>query len=245
MDNNIIENSKIPVVKIGFDKVWEAKNWYETVIKIPKYGLKNSGTKWNLGDIPEDVPRIIAEAGDKNEAESILKKRLEEEISKPEKRKIIEDAVVKAEKRWKKVAGEYFSLLPDLIDVPLENFEKVYLAYFTFSTRCPFYKNTFMFNKYLDFADNAMHEIMHIEFLKKYSKYCMEKGLNDDKIGHLKEILTALLNVAMKHLLSRPDRGYTKHQELRSKAVELYNKNKIFGEVLDGMIDLVKAANFN
>ena len=40
---------------------------------------------------------------------------------------------------------------------------------------------------------------MHIEFLKKYHKYCLSKGLTETQVQHLKEILTVLLNEDMKY----------------------------------------------
>jgi len=81
---------------------------------------------------------------------------------------------------------------------------------------------------------------MHIEFLKKYETYCKERGLNNNQIDHLKEILTVLLNDSMKKLLTRPDRGYTKHQELRAVVLEIRKGSKSFPDFLDKMIALVK-----
>jgi len=232
--------NQIPKVVIEFNEDWEVNNWYNTVKKDPKYGLAGGKTKWALGDIPKDVPNIISNAVDEKSVKTTLRNKLKEKLKKPDKMALINETVNKGEKRWQSVAKDYFSLLSGMLGVPIENFEKEYFAYFNFSSKCPFFGNTFMFNKYLDFADNTMHEIMHIEFLKEYKAYCKEKGLSNNQIDHLKEILTVLLNDSMKKLLSRPDRGYTKHQELRVKALEIRKESKDFPDFLDKMIALVK-----
>jgi hypothetical protein len=239
-----INLNQIPEVVIGFNEEWEINNWYDTVKKEPNYGLKSGKTRWGLGDIPEDVSAIILDSDSEHTAKSELKIRLENELKKPEKRKLVDETINKAKERWQSVSEDFFPLLSDLLNIPLEKFEKKYFAYFTFSTRCPFFGNTFMFNKYINFSDIAMHEIMHIEFLKEYENYCKEKGLNYEQVGHLKEILTVLLNEPMKNLLIRVDPGYTKHQELRSKAVEIYKTSENFRVFLDKIIDLIKAASF-
>lgn len=236
--------NQIPEVIVEFNEDWEVNNWYDTVKKDPKYGLSGGKTKWGLGDIPNDVPDIVANITDESLAKVALKNRLENELEKPEKKELIENEISKAKKRWDNIAKDYFYLLSNMIEVPIAQFEKQYFAYFTFGTRCPFFKNAFMFNKYLDFANIAMHEIMHIEFLKAYKSYCEKKGLNDNQIDHLKEILTILLNDPMKNCLSRPDIGYTKHQELRTKALELRENSKSFVEFLDKIITVFKAENY-
>ncbi|MBU2081911.1 hypothetical protein KKH14_00550 [Patescibacteria group bacterium] len=238
------EITHLPEVIIEFNEDWEIDNWYDTVKKDPKFGLSGGKTKWGLGDIPSDVPDIIADITDENSAKEVLKKRLESELEKSERKELIKNEINKAKERWNNVAESYFNLLSDMIEIPIAQFEKQYFAYFTFSTRCPFFKNTFMFNSRLNFADNAIHEIMYIEFLKAYKEYCLKKGLNDNQIDHLKEILTVLLNDSMKGLLSRPDNGYTKHQELRVKALELYKNSKNFVEFLDKIITVIKLENY-
>jgi hypothetical protein len=242
-EQNKEQKEQVPKITFRFNERREIDNWYATFNGTPKFGLRGGRTRWYLGDIPEDVSREIAGL-DEESAKSIIKNRIEEELKNPEKIRIMEEAIGKAKERWQTVDKDYFSLLSKLINVPVEKFEKQYFAEYTLSARCPFRKDGFMFNRFKDFADIAMHEIMHIEFLKEYRGYCKERGLDDNQIDHLKEILTALLNEPMKNLLSQPDIGYTKHVELRERALEIYKNSKNFLEFLDKMIELVKGANF-
>lgn len=234
----------MPEIIFRFNKQREIYNWYVTLTGTPKFGLRGGRTKWNLGDIPEDVSREIVGL-DEQSAKLIIRNRLEKELGKQEVKKLIEETIDKAKKRWKVVEKDYFLLLSKLINVSIEKFEKQYFAEYTLCARCPFFGNSFMFSRFKDSADTTMHEIMHIEFLKEYKNYCKKKGLDDNQIDHLKEILTVLLNEPMKNLLSKPDMGYTKHEELRARAIEIHKKSKNFKEFLDEMIELVKKANFN
>lgn len=242
------EKSVIPIIEIGFDEQWEAANWYETIYSQARYGLRRGGNKWGLGNIPADLPSLL-ENKKKDEAMLFIKQRLEIEIKRPEIAQIIRVSIERAQKRWGQVDKEFFPVLSSMLDVAITRFEPIYYAYFTLSTRAPFGKNAFMFNQYRDFADLAMHEIMHIEFLKEYKQYCAERGLSEEEIEHLKEILTVLLNEDASHLLSKPESGYTKHEQLRTQVLEIYKKNgskdgnfKIF---LEKIIPLIKQANFN
>jgi hypothetical protein len=105
-----------------------------------------------------------------------------------------------------------------------------------------------MFSQFNDFSNSAAHEIMHIEFLKRYSEYCLEKGLSKLQLSHLKEILTVLLNVDAPALLYHPDFGYEKHKEIRLQTKELYIQKKELGQnfihFLDKVINSVKNTNF-
>lgn len=233
----------MPKITFRFNGQREISNWYGTIRGTSKFGLSGGRTKYNLGDIPSDMAQIIADT-DEETSKLLIRKRLEEEYEKPERKKLIEKTIDRAQKRWETVSKEYFRLLSELINVPEEKFEKEYFAEYTFGARCPFFRNSFMFSRFMDFADNAMHEIMHIEFFKEYRNYCKEKGLNDNQIDHLKEILTVLLNESMKNLLSKPEIGYTKHKELRAKALEIHKDSKNFREFLDKMIELIKKVNF-
>jgi hypothetical protein len=233
-EQNKEQREQMPEINFRFNKQREINNWYTTLTGTPKFGLSGGRTKWNLGDIPKDVSREIAGL-DEESAKLIIKNRIEKELEKPDVQNLIEEKINKAKERWGTVAKGYFSLLSQLINVPVEKFEKQYFAEYTFSARCPFGKDSFMFNRFRDFADTAMHEIMHIEFLKEYRGYCKERGLDDSQIDHLKEILTVLLNEPA---------GYTKHVELREKALEIHKNSKNFLEFLDKMIELIKETDF-
>lgn len=249
---NMLEDKKndrpIPTVIIGFNKEWEINNWYDTIHSQAKYGLRQGGNKWGLGEIPADLPSLLEKIQNEEEKKIFIEQRLELEIKRPEIVGLIQESVNKARVRWDQVKYDFFPILSDMLDVPSEQFESAYNAYFTLSKRAPFGKNSFMFTRYLDFSDLAMHEIMHIEFLKAYMSYCLEKGLNEEKISHLKEILTVLLNADVRHLLTREEPGYTKHEKLRAEVLEIYKKSGSkkgdFKSFLDKTILLIKRAEF-
>ena len=206
------KGKNLPIIDIGFDEVWEAENWYGTIFNKPRFGLRSGKDKWNLGDIPADLPELLEKIEDRGDRMSLIRKRLSSEIKRPEITQLINSSIVSTLKRWKEVDKEFFPILSIMIDVSLMQFEPRYRACFTLSSRAPFTKDAFMFNRYLDFADLAMHEIMHIEFLKAYASFCIEQGLSEAQIDHLKEVLTILLNEDARRLLTRLDPGYTKHQ---------------------------------
>jgi len=242
-----IENI-LPHVVFGFNKEWEAFNWYETCVKEATYGLKGGSKKWDLGDIPPEVLTIINQHEYKQDILAAIRLLLKKFIQNPEHSQAIQQTIEKAQKRWDKINGQYFLLLSRMLNVPISEFEKEYYAFFTFGMRCPFHKNTFMFSRFNDFSNTVTHEIMHIEFLKKYTDHCRAKGLSEMQISHLKEILTVLLNEDMKKLLYHSDYGYEKHIAIRKKILKLYQQNKKnkkqFINFLDKAIELMRLQKF-
>lgn len=138
-----------------------------------------------------------------------------------------------------------------MLDVPVDTFEKKYHAHLTFTRRCPFDGNEFMFSRFGRIENTATHEIMHIEFLKAYAAYCRERGLTDSQIQHLKEILAVLLDEdeVIRGLRSYRDPGYAKHTQLRERVLEIYRKiggaEGKFKDFLDEVIPLMQSANFD
>jgi len=210
-------------IKVSFNLEWEVLNWYETICGKSAYGL-NTGNKWPLGKIPEDVPGQI-DCKDKSVALDKIRELIPKMIKEPENKKFMDAVMEVAEKRWVAVEDEYLGRLSEMLDVPRSDFWDDYRAYFTFAVRSPFDQNAFMFSGFQKFIDSAAHEVMHIEFLKAYYDYSEERGLSEDQIGHLKEALTVLLNIDMSDILTKPDEGYTNHQELRQQISRLYVQN--------------------
>src|SRR3989344_2610065 len=172
MNNKAIIGREIflPNIIFGFDENWELQNWYDTCTKEATYGL-SSGNKWGLGNIPPDVPKIIAKAKSTEDALNKAKIILVEFLKTSEASHQIQETSERAQKRWNKIASEYFLRLSKMLDVPIKDFEKKYYAFFTFSRRCPFSKGKFMFNQFNDFSNNAAHEIMHIEKKEAFQNY--------------------------------------------------------------------------
>lgn len=233
-----------PEIVFGFDQSWEFRNWYQTCTQKVAYGTKDGNDQWNLGDIPPAIREVvIAETSES----AVLKKMsplFEDFIKSDTAIETREKIIERAQGRWNKVGEKYFSALSSMLEVPVHKFEKQYFAFFTYSRRCPFNGNRFMFNRFNDFSNTASHEIMHIEFLKKYTPYCKEVELSDMQISHLKEILTVLLNVDMVDVLFRPDQGYKKHEAIRPQVLKLYEEQKKegknFSSFLNKTISLIK-----
>jgi len=243
------KNDSFPKITFTFNKEWEIQNWYDTCSKEVKAGLRNGSKKWGLGDIPSEIPEIIASSQNREDALNKIRPLFEEFINKPESKQIISHSTERAQKNWQEISRKYFQLLSQMLEVPISEFEKEYRAYFTFSQRCPFGDHEFMFKRKTDISNTAAHEIMHIELLKKYNNYFKEKGLSDEQIYHLKEILTVLLNEDMKDIMFKPDSGYFNHQGLRAEVLEIYQQHKKSGDsfqkFLDEIIPVIKNHNFS
>lgn len=247
-DDKNCNSNFLPKVIIEFNHQWEVRNWYDTCTKEVIYGLKDGKTKFDLGDIPPKIVDIVTNASSDKEAINLISKELDRFIANHKAQETMLRTIDRAKKRWDEVSNKYFILLSETLDIPINEFEKQYYAFFTFGIRCPFHQNMFMFNQYMDFADMAMHEIMHIEFLKKYKQHCLDQGLDFAQVSHLKEILTVILNSDMSQIMTKPDYGYAKHQTVRKEVMGLYQQAKKSGknflEFLDLAINVVKSDTF-
>lgn len=236
----------LPKIIFGFNKDWELKNWVDSCVKNISYDA-GGHKKWDLGGIPQEVEMLAEKIESEEKFRSKIKKVLAKFLKTPRASRIIKDVSERAKKRWAEAGQECFYALSKMLDIPLEEFEKEYCAYFTFGKRIPFGKNKFMFNQFSDFPNTASHEIMHIEFLKKYNAYCVGKGLEEKQIGDLKEILTVLLNEDLGEFLYLPDRGYDGHREIRKEVLKLYKKHKktkkSFPLFLDKITELLKSSS--
>lgn len=237
------KSKEFPKIIFGFDKNWELENWRDSCIKNNKYSAKNN-EMWGLGSIPKDVKEIINNNYSDEEVMFKLVSIMDNFLKTSEALSTIKKVSDNAESNWGKIESNFFPALLKMLDLSPEEIEKKYYACFTFGRRCPFSTNKFMFSPFVSFATHASHEIMHIEFLKKYRKHCLEKGLTETQIQHLKEILTVILNEDMKDLLSVPDKGYVYHKEIREEILKRYKEHKKTKEnftfFLDNSICLLK-----
>lgn len=245
---NSSKQNLLPIIIFGFNKDWELKNWIDSCVKNIAYDAGGS-KKWDLGGIPQEVEMIAEKIKSEKNLESKIKNILDRFIKTPKSSRIIKDVTERAEKRWAEVGQDCLCGLSKMMNIPIGEFEKDYYAYFTFGKRIPFGKNQFMFNQFGDFPNTASHEIMHIEFLKKYKNYCINEGLEEKQVNHLKEILTVLLNEDLAEFLYLPDRGYDGHRKIRQEVLKLYKKHKKtkknFTIFLNKVIELVRAQNLN
>lgn len=242
------KTTEFPKIIFGFDKEWELKNWHASCVKNNNYSDKES-KMWGLGNIPQDVKTIIDNKYSNEETMSKLSTIMDNFLKTSESLSVIKKVTDKAESSWGKIEKFFFPALLKMLDLSIEEIEKKYYAYFTFGRRCPFCDNKFMFSPFVSFVTHASHEIMHIEFLKKYRKHCLNKGLTEMQIQHLKEIITVILNEDMKDLLSVPDKGYDYHQKIREEILKIYQESKKtkenFTAFLDNTICLLKKNFWN
>lgn len=240
--------TKFPKIFFGFDKKWELENWHDSCVKNNNYS-DGGGGMWGLGNIPQVVKTTINNKYSSEETVSKLATIMDDFLKTPETQLVIKKVIDKAEDSWGKIEEKFFPALLKMLDLSIEEIEKKYYAYFTFGRRCPFYDNKFMFSPFVSFVTHASHEIMHIEFLKKYRKYCLDKGLTETQIQHLKEIITVILNEDMKDLLSVPDKGYDYHKKIREEILKIYQESKKtkenFTVFLDNSIWLLKKNFWN
>ncbi len=88
----------------------------------------------------------------------------------------------------------------------------------------------------------AMHEIMHLFFVKYYWQYCKEDlGLDDKQIYDVKEAVTVILNLELDDIRFFTDVGHPGHEELRQKIKESWLKNKDFKKVLEDASLFIKS----
>ena len=124
-------------------------------------------------------------------------------------------------------------------------YTKNFYATFTLMTSCPYdpASNWFMVAAPRPMSrqiTNIFHEILHLQFIHHYRKYCLKKGLTEKQFQDLKEAITFLLNepVFKKYGLA-PDRGYPNHQELRKELKKIWQKQRKFKIFLDKSIELM------
>jgi len=236
------ENKTIfPNIVFKFDKKWELKNWIVSSVNKVTY---DPLLKWDTGGIPQEVSVIVEEGGDEEEIKSKIQSVFDNFLTKPKASLIMKDITERSQKRWNEAGEKCLLALSKMLDIPLDEFNKTYYACFTFARRIPFFENNFMFGQFSDFPNTASHEIMHNEFLKKYKTHCVEKGLSETQINHLKEILTVLLNEDLDDVLYLPDRGYDSHKKIRRNVLILYREHKKTGQgfvvFLDKVIESLK-----
>jgi hypothetical protein len=128
---------------------------------------------------------------------------------------------------WGNVSAEFYSIAERIFGVSLS---KDVTAYLTVNNRCPYNIAESLF--FVSISEKVptrtvMHELWHFYTWEKFGAN-EELRLGREKYNDLKEALTVLLNVECRHLLppDELDRGYAKHQVLRTKILELWEQNQ-------------------
>lgn len=187
-----------------------------------------------LGTLPKDFVASVRNAEALKAKETLVASFLDSEYAK--EKDFIEERIKLFKKQWEPVNDEYFRRLERILQITLPD-SATYVGFLTSAGSCPFNVNPAWFM--VRIADNigdaiAAHEILHIEFRKKYSLYCRDVlKLSPDEFMTIQEATTLLLNEEMGDLLSRPDYGYKEHQQLRKILAKEWNTHKDFKKLLD------------
>lgn len=178
---------------------------------------------------------LVKEYGDnpsQNNAESFVEAYIN-------KNTINTDEVTRSlQKNWDEISLEYQKRAEKIFGVGLPN---DVTAYSTINDRCPYNIQDHMFYvsvAYLNAVNKtAMHELWHFYTWYKYGIE-WEQKIGTQKYNEIKEALTVLLNVECEDLLPEGivDKGYTQHQELRQKILDLWSKDKDMDKLWQALV---------
>lgn len=220
-------------VKIDYSINEDVNNWVRFLsLKRDLFGLKSK----DLWKIDDSSLKKKLKGKSKKEMKDILLEYLSvNDFEKKEK-------VLK--KDWQNIEKRYFKALADVTE------RKIYAQDFFVSLTtyymCPYNtkKKWFMVSSSRPLSAQRLtiaHELMHLQFIHYYQKYCMDKGLTKKEFEDLKESLTVLLNYApFKSLVKAKDLGYKPHQKLRGYIAKEWKRNKDFKKLLDNSIEYIK-----
>ncbi|MFH1171047.1 MAG: hypothetical protein V1778_00725 [bacterium] len=219
----------------------DAENWVRVgKTKKPKYGRSHADF---VSEIPKEKLHVIQKLS-RARAVSYMFRDLERR-----KKNFLTDF-----QAMKTLLDEYFAKRGTalLIEVarltgkPL--YAKRFFATFTLLGTCPYNpeRRWFMIPAKKNMPiqlKTVCHEILHMQFIHYYHRYCRESGLSEKQFQDLKEALTVLLNLPKfrKYHIAL-DVGYSDHTLLRKKLLLLWRQHKDFHRFLDAAI--LEAKNF-
>ena len=147
-----------------------------------------------------------------------------------------ESYINKYQDEWTAVSAEYHTRAESVFGIVLPIAITVYL---TINNRCPYNIGDNLF--FVSFPRESVRKTIMHELWHFYTWYGLgqeqEKLLGNELYNELKESLTVLLNLVCTDLLPQgvKDEGYPQHQELRTKAIELWDStgdiNKVWTEL--------------
>ena len=139
----------------------------------------------------------------------------------------INDLILKCEKDFNNISSSFEQIAERVFNVQLNTEITVYL---TINNRCPYSIEEKWF--FVSISQNTviktlMHELWHFYTWEKFGTSEVSR-LGVKKYNDIKEALTVLLNVECKDLLPEGsvDTGYSQHQELRQRILDLWSKEK-------------------
>jgi len=203
------------------------------------------GLDWKnqVAFIHDDLLKQIIKK-DRKSAESLVYNHLTSHPKKQLRQSVIKEEVQALERFWRKIEKRFFKKLEEVTDKPV--FKRKFDCYLTSGFMCPYNEKEkwFMISMWHSIPmsiTTICHEILHLQFLHYYKKYC-RSFLSEKQTEDLKEALTFILNTDFNNLLLLEDRGYPSHQKLRKELEKIWNRRKNFQEFLDEAIKIVKNA---
>jgi len=227
----------MPKVSFYYDFKKDAWSWVAFAKKKGKiYGVEN-----RLDFIPLDLVKKIRNKNRKS-AERVVYNYLINNPKKKIRRIVIEQEVDSLRYIWSKVENKFFKRLEKVTQKPI--FTETFKCYLTSGFMCPYNEkeNWFMVSMWHSIPMNITiicHEILHLQFLHYYRKYC-RKFLSEKQTEDLKESLTFLLNTDFNDLILSRDMGYPRHKKLRVKLEKIWKEEKDFRNFLDRAIEIAK-----
>jgi len=228
----------MPRVIFHYDFKNDAWSWVLIAKDRQCWGLD---WKSQVAFMPDDLLNKIIKRSKKS-AESLVYNYLISHPKKQLRQLIIKEELWALEKSWRKIEKKFFKRLKKVSQKPI--FTKHFKCYFTSGFMCPYNEkeNWFMVSMWHSIPrniTNICHEILHLQFLYYYEKYC-KKFLSKEQTEDLKESLTFLLNTDFNDLILSEDFGYPTHKKLRLKLEKIWQKEKDFKKFLDKAIKIVK-----
>ncbi len=227
--------------KVTFYYDFEKDAW--SWVLIAKKRRKCWGIDWRkqVNFIPEKLLDKILKK-DRKTAESLVYNHLISHSKKKIRQLIIKEELKALEKSWRKIEKNFFKRLEKITQKPI--FINHFKCYFTSGFMCPYNdkENWFMVSMWNNIPSSITticHEILHLQFLHYYRKYC-RKFLSEKQTEDLKEALTFLLNTDFDDLILCEDTGYPFHKELRIKLKKIWEREGNFERFLDAAINIVK-----
>ena len=231
----------MPKVSFYYDFKRDAWSWIVFARRKSKiYGLEN-----RLDFIPSELLKKIR-GKNKKSAEKLVYYHLINNPKNKIRRMVIEKEMDALKNIWRKLESRFFKRLEKITQKPI--FTSNFRCYFTSGFMCPYNEkeNWFMVSMWHSIPMNITticHEILHLQFLYYYKKYC-KRFLSKKQIEDLKESLTFLLNTNFNDLILSRDIGYPIHKKLRLKLEKIWEKDKNFKNFLDKAIEIVKNRKF-
>ena len=214
----------------------DAESWVD--IAQDKNDFYGTDYKSQVVFIPDDLLRQI-QKNKRNKAVKLVNTHLKNHPKRKLRNQLIKQTIVNTNVLWSQIETQFIKRLKHVTQT--SKFSEKITCYITTGFMCPYDKDWFMISAWHSLPHSLgtiAHELLHIQFLKYYKDYCLER-LTEKQLDILKEAMTFILNIEFNDLLLVDDRGYPEQQKLRVKLQKLWKGN--FKEFLDDSIKEILA----